>query len=46
MGAVRIDALVALSPWKVTLREQEVWQAPAVSLSVGADLVAVFNDNP
>jgi hypothetical protein len=46
MGALRIDALVALSPWRVTLREQEVWHGPAVSLCVGADLVAVFNDNP
>jgi hypothetical protein len=46
IGAFRIDALVALSPWRVTLREQEVWHAPAVSLSIGADLVAVFNEHP
>ena len=46
MGALRIDALVALSRWRVTLREQEVWDAPALSLSIGADLMAVFNDNP
>jgi hypothetical protein len=46
MGALRIDALVALSPWRVTLREQEVWHSPAVSLAIGADLVAVFNDHP
>jgi len=45
-GAVRIEALVALSPWRVILRGQEVWRAPPLSLAVGVDLLAVFNDNP
>jgi hypothetical protein len=46
MGVLRIETLVALSPWRVTLREREVWRAPPLSLSIGVDLVAVFNDNP
>jgi hypothetical protein len=46
MGSLRIEALVALSPWRVTLREQEVWRAPRLSLSIGLDLMAIFNDNP
>jgi hypothetical protein len=46
IGVLRIESLVALSSWRVTLREQEVFRGPMLSLAVGFDLVAVFNDNP
>jgi hypothetical protein len=45
-GALRVEALATLAPWRVTLNEREVWKTPLVSVSLGADFAALFRDNP
>ena len=37
-GALRVEALVSLVTWEVTLNQAEVWKTPLFSLSVGGDL--------
>jgi len=42
LGALRVEALATLTPWRVTLDQREVWKTPLFSLVVGADLGVVF----
>lgn len=42
LGALRIDALVTLVPWRVTLNRLEVWQTPVLTLGLGLDVAALF----
>ena len=42
LGALRVEALVALVSWDVTLNEHEVWKTPLFSLSVGGDVAFLF----
>jgi hypothetical protein len=42
LGAVRIEALAALRSWDVTLSQRTVWDTPSLTLTMGADLAAVF----
>jgi hypothetical protein len=42
VGAVRVEGLATLAPWRVTLNQRKVWVTPTLSLSLGADLGAVF----
>ncbi len=37
-GALRVEALVSLVTWEVTLNQEEVWKTPLFSLTVGGDL--------
>ncbi len=41
-GALRIEALATLVPWRVELNQREVWSAPPLAFFVGADLAAIF----
>lgn len=41
-GALRIEALATLIPWRVELNQREVWSAPPLAFFVGADLAAIF----
>ena len=42
LGALRVEALVALVSWEVTLNQREVWKTPLFSLSVGGDMALLF----
>lgn len=42
VGSLRVEALVTLAPWRVTLDQSEVWKTPLFSLALGADLGVVF----
>jgi hypothetical protein len=42
LGALRVEALVALVSWDVTLNQREVWKTPLFSVSVGGDLALLF----
>jgi hypothetical protein len=42
VGGLRVEAKAALVAWKVDLNDREVWRTPPVSLTLGADLAALF----
>jgi len=42
VGGLRVEAKAALVTWKVDLNDREVWRTPPVSLTLGADLAALF----
>ena len=42
LAGVRLELLATLVSWEVTLNQREVWETPAVSLSAGAELGALF----
>jgi len=46
IAALRGEVLFAVIPLRVTLNQREIWEMPALSMSIGADLAAVFRDNP
>jgi hypothetical protein len=41
-GALRVEALFALTRWEVVLNRRQVWTAPPVSLTFGGDLAVLF----
>jgi hypothetical protein len=46
IAALRAEVLFTVVPLRVTLNQREIWEMPALSLAIGADLAAVFHDNP
>jgi hypothetical protein len=42
LAALRVDALVSLASWTVTLSEREIWETAPLTLALGGDLGAVF----
>lgn len=42
LGALRVEALVAVVSWEVTLNEREVWRTPLFCLTVGGDVAFLF----
>jgi hypothetical protein len=42
VGALRVEGLATLAPWRVSLNQRQIWVTPTLSLSLGADLGAVF----
>jgi len=42
VGALRVEGLLPLSSWEVTLNTREVWATPPWSLTVGVDVAAIF----
>ena len=46
VAALRLELLAALTPWRVTVNDREVWNTPFLSVSIGAELAAVFRDKP
>jgi hypothetical protein len=42
VGALRVEGLATLAPWRVLLNQREIWVTPTLSLCLGADLGAVF----
>jgi len=45
-GALRLEVLATLAPWTVTLNAREVWRSPPLTVSLGADIAAIFRNNP
>lgn len=41
-GSLRVDVLATLTRWEVELDGQAVWKPPPVSLTLGADVAAIF----
>jgi hypothetical protein len=42
LGALRVEALVTLVSWEVTLNQREVWRTPLFCLTVGGDVAFLF----
>jgi hypothetical protein len=42
VAALRFEALATLAPSSVELNQEEVWRTPALTLSAGLDVAAVF----
>jgi hypothetical protein len=42
VGALRVEGLATLAPWRVSLNQRQIWVTPTLSLGLGADLGAVF----
>jgi hypothetical protein len=42
LGALRVEALVTLASWEVTLNQREVWRTPLFCLTVGGDVAFLF----
>jgi hypothetical protein len=42
LGALRVEALATVAPWRVTLNQTEVWRLPPLTVTAGLDIAALF----